>query len=361
VLFDSVQGLFLLDDNDTITRLEPRDSQYMRWVAALPWSDEVIAVGAMDTILRNDLTLQSIGNWQSSRLVGVFPSIESAAVEVGATGKPIKLIRREGSQYRRVDTALSNDDIGFIVDAPWFGGPIVGDRTGLHLMDRDGRLSRFEMQNNDVRGFNPWAVSAFVVDRFRTIYVRSREWHRITSDRRWLPVPGLPQDAFVNDTFDPGSGDVLLATSKGMFALDPEGRARPIGDDRGRARFRSLARSPGDNAVLAGGAEGLFRISLGTYEMLPVANGSKDMIGDVRQITESASSDFAIVAASNGTYALTPGGLEVIRDLAAPSNASTVFVFKSLHRMLVTERGDKEPVLYDIGRRDPSGTCRRAN
>ena len=74
-------------------------------------------------------------------------------------------------------------------------------------------------------------------------------------------------------------------------------------------------------------------------------------------ITEAQFSVFDIVKTSNGTYALTNNGLEIIHDLSVASNASRVFVFEKQRRMLVTKRGDILPVLYDIGRRDAAGIC----
>jgi hypothetical protein len=176
-----------------------------------------------------------------------------------------------------------------------------------------------------------------------------------------LPIRGLPRDAFVNANLDPGSGSVLLATSKGMFALGQDGNARNLGEGgpAALANFRSLARSPEEDVILAGGTEGLFRIDLDSYKLQPAPNGSKDIVGAVLAITESKFAGFDIVKASNGTYAFTKSGLQVIPALSAASAASRVFVFEHLRRMLVTKRGDTLPVLYDVGRRDAAGTCER--
>src|SRR5271166_5454447 len=358
VLFDSVRGLFLLAADDKITQLESRGGQFTRSLARLPWSDEVIAAGSIETVIRNDMTVQMVASSQHSDLFGVFPSIQSAAVVADSSNGPIKLIRLEADRYRRIDTALSRGDVAFMVDAPWFGGPLVATRRGPFLMNRDGQLIKFELQNpvaNRTGLFS--ARDAFVIDRFRTIYIWSNGWFRITADRQLLLVDGLPRDAFFNASIDPGSGNVLLATSKGVFVVDQDGNVRNIGmgGPAGQASFRSLVRAPKDRGILAGGVEGLFRIDPDTYEIEPVVNGSKDIIGAVLRITESQYSGLDIVDASNGTYALTDSGLSLIHDLSAASDASKVFVFQRPHRMLVTKRGDHLPVLYDLGRRDASG------
>jgi hypothetical protein len=362
VLFDSVRGLFLLAADDKITKLESRGGQYTRSLARLPWSDEVIAAGTMETIVRNDMTVQMVAHSQHSDLLGVFPSIQSAAVVADSSGGPIKLIRLEADRYRRVDTPLSKADVAFMVDAPWFGGPLVETRRGPFLMNRDGQLTEFNVQN--LGGTRPGLFGAhdpFAIDRFRTIYLWRDGWFRITPDRQWSPVHGLPRDAFVNANLDAGSGSVLLATSKGIFAVDQDGNARSLGESgpAATANFRSLAQAPEEGVILAGGTEGLFRINLNSYELQPVPNGSKDIIGAVLEITVSKFADFDIVKASNGTYAFTKSGLQVIPALSAASNASRVFVFEQLHRMLVTKRGDDLPVLYDVDRRGTAGDCGR--
>jgi len=233
VLFDSVRGLFQLDADDKITQLESRGEKgdrFTRSLARLPWSDQVIAAGTVETIVRNDMTVQLVARSQHSDLLDVFPSIRSAAVVADLARGPILLIRLDGDQYRRVDTALSRADIAFIVDAPWFGGPLVETRRGPFLLDRDGQLTAFELRNlgADPPGlFN--TVTPLVIDRFRTIYVRRNGWFRITQDRELLPVHGLPQHALLNASLDPGSGSVLLATSAGLFAMDQDGSASRLG------------------------------------------------------------------------------------------------------------------------------------
>jgi hypothetical protein len=362
VLFDSVRGLFLLTADDKITQLESRGGQYTRSLARLPWSGEVIAAGSMETVVRNDMTVQMVASSQHSDLLGVFPSIRSAVIVAGTSGRPIKLIQLEADQYRRVDTPLSRDDVAFIVDAPWFGGPLVETRNGSFLMNRDGQLTKIDVQNPDSSRPGLFgAFDPFAIERFRTIYLWRNGWFRITPDRQGMPVKGLPRDAVVNTSLDPGSGGVLLATSKGVFAVDQDGNARRLGEGSpiSLTNSRSLARAPEDNAILSGGTEGLFRIDLDSYEVQPVPNGSKDIVGTVLQITESQFAHFDIVKATNGTYAFTKSGLQVIPALSAASNASRVFVFEQQHRMLVTKRGDNLPVLYDIGRRDAAGTCGR--
>ena len=363
VLFDSVRGLFLLTADDKITVLESRGEpgRFTRSLTRLPWSDEVVAAGTIETIIRNDMNVQVVASSQHSDLLGVFPSIRSAAVVTDFSGRPIKLIRLDGDRYRRVDTALSRADVAFIIDTPWFGGPLVETRRGLFLMNRDGQLAEFKLQNLVAQPGLFSALDPITIDRFQTIYIWRDGWFRITPDRQWLPVHGLPRDALVNSSLDPGSESVLFATSKGVFAVDQEGNARNLGagGPLDRASFRSLARAPKDRGILVGGREGLYRIDPDSYEIQPIANGSKDIIGAVLQITEAQYLGLDIVEASNGTYALTDRGPSLIHDLSAANNASEVFVFEQLRRMLVTKRGDGISVLYDIGRRHSGATCQR--
>jgi hypothetical protein len=364
VLFDSVRGLFLLTADDKITPLESRDGvgRFTRSLARLPWSDEVVAAGTIETVIRNDMKIQMVASSQHSELLGVFPSIRSAAVVTDFSRGPIKLIQLDGDRYRRIDTPLSRGDVAFIIDAAWFGEPLVETRRGLFLMNRDGQLAEFKLQ---YRGAEPpvlfSALDPITIERFQTIYIWRDGWFRIMPNREWLPVHGLPRDALVNSSLDPGAGSVLFATSKGVFAVDQEGNARNLGagGPLDRAGFGSLARTPKDRGILAGGREGLYRIDPDTYEMQPVVHGSKDIIGAVLRITEVNYSALDIVEASNGTYALTDRGLSFIHELSAASDTSDVFVFEQLRRMLVTKRGDDARVLYDIGRRDSGGTCQR--
>jgi hypothetical protein len=365
VLFDSVRGLFQLDADNKITQLESRGEngdRFTRSLARLPWSDEVIAAGTVETIVRNDLTVQLVARSQHSDLLDIFPSIHSAAVVADLPRGPIKLIRPDGDQYRRVDTALARADVAFIIDAPWFGGPLVETRRGLFVLSRDGQLTAFELRN---LGASPRGlfkgVTPFVIDRFRAIYVWRGGWFRITQSRELLPVHGLPQDALLNAILDPGSGSVLLATSAGLYVMGEDGNASNLGagGPADHTHFDSLAQTSDDRVILAGSAEGLFRIDLDTYELQRVPNGSKDIIGAVRDITASHYAGLDIVDATNGTYSVSDKGLEFIHDLSAASNASRVFVFEQQHRVLVTKRSDRLPVLYEIGRRDGAGTCQR--
>jgi hypothetical protein len=363
VLFDSVRGLFRLTADDNIYRLESRGEagdRFTRSLALLPWSDEVIAAGTVETVVRNDMVAQLVVTSQYSALLGVYPSISSAAIVADSSRGPIKLIRLDGDRYRRIDIALTLGDVDNIVDAPWFGGVLVETRRGPFLMNGDGQLTKFELQGPGVATASLVGTrQVFSIDRFRTIYFWKNGWFRITPDRQLLPVKGLPPDVFVNTRLDPGNGSVLLATSKGVFALDQDGVARTVGEGRGAARasFNALAFAPNDRAVVAGGVAGLFRIDPDTYEVGAVPNGGQDVIGAVLDITEVQFAGFDIVKASNGTYALTNDGLEIIHDLSAANNASRVFVFEQQRRMLVAKRGDSLPALYDIGRRNGAGVC----
>jgi len=170
-----VRGVFQLDSDDRITRLESsgeKGDRFTRVLARPPWSDEVITAGTVETIVHNDMTVQLVARNQHSDLLEVFPSIRFAVLVADLGRRPIQLMRLEGDRYRRVDTALARADIAFIVDAPWFGEPPAETRCGPFLMTRDGQLTAFELQNP--RAGLPDllnAVTPFATDRFRTIYV----------------------------------------------------------------------------------------------------------------------------------------------------------------------------------------------
>jgi hypothetical protein len=312
--------------------------------------------------------MDEVGKGRYSELLGVFPSIRSALVVTDSSGGTIALVRLDGDRYRLIETDTTENEIDVIVDAPWFGGPIVGNWYRLFSMDRNGHLAEFDVDGlprdysgrYSFSGLNRWygLRDFFSVPRFRTIYSWQQGWFRISPDRKWLPLSGLPERARVIETFDPGAGEVLFGTTMGVFAVDESGRARPLaGVSAPRRTIRAFAREAPGGAMLAGGDEGLFRISPGELSALPLENGTADIVGSVRRIVALGDSEVAIVEASNGTYALENGRISLIRDLVTAGVYSRVSTFPRVSRVLVKKAEDAGPVLHELARRDGHGAC----
>jgi len=168
----------------------------------------------------------------------------------------------------------------------------------------------------------------------------------------------LPAGAHALATLDAGSGEVLFATTAGLFVTDGRGNTRRLGGTAGLRAVRTLAFEPGTRHVLAGGDGGLFRITAGSLDVEPLDNGTSDIIGAVNRIVDASFAGASIIEASNGTYALENGRLSIIRDLAAASRMSSVYAFPHLRRLLAKDQGD-EPLLYEAGRRDSTSICSR--
>jgi hypothetical protein len=371
LLVDTVTGLFLQKDDGTFVNLQPRDGHYTRNLARLPWSGEAIAIMANDTVIHSDLSIEEFSKHQYSKLIGVFPSIQSALIARGGEKGPVRLLRFDTGRSRLIDTKLERIEVA--VDAPWFGTPVLVTRSGLLSIDRDGVLTPFAVSQPE--GQSPpasltpslatytqvllGASDFFAIDRYQTIYVRHQRdgWFRITRDRQWLPVRGLPNEPAL-EHFDPGAGEVLFGMLRGIFAVSVDGEAREIAGDSGpKRRIRAFAKSGG--SIIAGGDEGLFEIGADLSSVTPVANGSIEMIGSVRDIVEVGFGDFSIVETSNGTYAFENGSFRRIRDLSAASRASDPFVFPRLRRVLVTKRFEAGPLLFELARYDGEGQCTR--
>jgi hypothetical protein len=368
LLFDSVKGLFALGPDDTVRQLESRGGQFTRDLVQLPWSGDVVAGGTVETVVRSDLSVQQMATLQYSGILGVFPSIKSVLVVAGNSSAPIKMIRAEGNIYRRTDTPTGRNDIATIVDAPWFGGPIVGNRHGLFLMGPDGGLAPFDVEgikqyspgrypfSNMTRGYRGKAF--FSVRRFHTIYVWNNGWFMITPDRRWRPVVGLPREAFVLTTFEPEAGDVLFGTDVGIFAVTQQGRATRLDNFHGPKRsIRVFAEAPGDQRILAGGDEGLFVVQKDSLAAEPPANGSDEVIGSVRRIIASKFAKLNIIETSLGNYSFDGTTLKVIEDLNSASGVSSVAVFPQLRRMLAKGHRGNGPLVFELNERDAANKC----
>jgi hypothetical protein len=367
LLFDSVKGLFSLGADDTVGQLESRGGQFTRDLVQLPWSGDVLAGGTVESVVRSDLSVRQIATLQYSDILGVFPSIKSVLIVTGTSNGPIKMIRMEGNTYRRTDTPIRRNEIATIVDAPWFGGPIVGNRDGLFLMGREGGLAPFDVDGAK-RGFpGRYSFSSmrghggrtfFAIPRFQTIYARNNGWFMITPDRRWQPVVGLPREAFVLTTFEPEAGDVLFGTDVGIFAVTQQGQARRLDDVHGpRRSIRAFSVAPGNESILAGGDEGLFVVQKETLKMEPPANGSDEVIGSVRRIIASKFANLTIIETSFGNYSFDGTTIKVIEDLNPASGVSGVAAFPQLRRMFAKRHRGDGPLLFELNERDAANKC----
>jgi hypothetical protein len=184
------------------------------------------------------------------KLKGIFPSIEAVLTTGdGGSAAPARLLRQENGKYRLID--IKAHEIEAAVDAPCFGGPLVWTGSGLVSLDRNGIATAFEVSHHErdspvrfrVAGafYSRLLVGAsdfFAVDRLQTIYVRRQHdgWFRITRNREWLPVRGLPNELVLTE-FDPGSGNVLARAT----AFTPSALTERLANssETGRVRRRS--------------------------------------------------------------------------------------------------------------------------
>ncbi|MEK9278066.1 hypothetical protein MTR72_00220 [Bradyrhizobium sp. ISRA442] len=367
LLFDTVKGLFSLGPDDTIRQLESRGGQFTRDLVQLPWSGGVVAGGTLESVISSDLSVQQLATLQYSEILGVFPSIESVLVVDGNSGGPIKMIRMEGTGYRRTNTPVRRSDIEAIVDAPWFGGPIVGNWRGLFLMRHDGALAPFDAEG--IKQYFPGifhfsnrthtygAKSFFSVRRFQTVYVWNDGWFMITPDRRWRFVAGLPREAIVLTTFEPETGDVLFGTNLGIYSVSQQGQARRLDDIHGPMRsIRAFAEAQGDQGILAVGDEGLFVVRKDSLGVEQVANGSDEVVGSVRQIVASKFAGLNIIETSLGGYSFDGATLKIIEDFNSARGVSGLAAFPRLGRM-IAKGPSGGPLLFELNERDASTKC----
>jgi hypothetical protein len=384
VLIDTVGGLFHQRLDGSIESLQPRTGQYTRTLAALPWSDEVVAVGVSETIVRQDLSVEEVFRQRSSELFGIASSIQSVFLRTAkyTTGRNpffgrdisyfLESINVRNGKYRLVPSETKVPYGTFIVDAPWFGTPIVWEESGPFSIDREGILRKFDIEEADPEeakrakqgipgGMNWFAHQFFSVPRFRTLYVRTNGWFRITPNQQALRMKGLSADITVLDSFDPGSGDALFATTAGIFAVGPDGVTRAlIGSTTPRQLVHVLVQDPTSEFVLAGGEGGLLRIQKDSLEIAMIPHGSADIIGSVKQIIPVGFADLDLVVTSNGTYSFEGGKLETVPLLTSlsPFNAPLqVSVLPHLKRALINRRNDVGPMIYELRRSGPDGAC----
>jgi hypothetical protein len=373
ILFDTVRGIFLLSADHTITRLQDREGQFTRSLTRLPWSDEVLS--GIDSVIGRDLSITQISWHQYHTLLGVFPSIRAAVVAEDSDSSPpafkirppaaIKIVQFDTLGYQVVDTGRRRDEIGAIVDAPWFGKPVVANTHGLFTLDRAGALAKLDIDGLSRHSSaqhsqldRAHSMNFFSVPRYQTIYLWKNEWFRITSDRRWLPVTGLPPELAVLAVYDPGAGDALFGTTAGIFAVSLNGVARQLaGEAAPRRAIRTFSLTGNARYLFAGGDEGLFEIQTDSMVVHPMENGTGEDIGSVQGIIDVSFAGISIVEASNGTFALEGGQLHSIRDLSAASATTNISVFHQMKRVMVKKRVGDGPLLYEIARRNSQNVC----
>jgi hypothetical protein len=364
-LINVAAGLFYLTNDGRKTRLT-NDGRKRGVPAAaneplqkLPWSDEAIYVGDKATIIHQDLAAQALAWNESSEILGVFPSIHSVLLArpnpSGAEGN-VSIARLDDVQQPLINTKAESSDIKYMVDAAWFGTPLIAKPSGLFSMDRDGAFHEFALRNPGSSALTPGSLDGIsdlvAIDRFQTLYAKRDGWHRITKSRQWLPVHGLP-DAHL-EAFDAGSGKVLLnpQSDSGLFAVDAAGHLQKVL----QYRARPLAREAGTKNVLAGTDEGLMRISPASLKVASVPNGSIESIGYVLSMVEIGFADLNIIDASRGIYALEHGKISKISDLTAIPDLLTLSVLPRAHRV-ISKYIEPGQVLYELGRYDGSAKC----
>jgi hypothetical protein len=362
LLVDTVKGLFLQRLDGSFANLEPRGGQYTRELAILPWSGDVLTLGPDATVVRADLSLEKLGQWTRPKVIS--SAIEGALVIAGEGDYPPELLKLENSKYRLRNIGINAVEAA--VDAPWLGGALVWNHSGLFLLKPDGNVIPFRAANiapplrPDLSGTLYSKVlfgvsDFFAIDRFQTIYARQQHsgWFRLTRDRQWLPVHGLPNElALVH--FDPGQGEILFGLADGIYAVDANGEARKLSDSSSGV-IDAIAGAK--DVILAGGNHGLFEISKDLSRFVPVANGSDDAIGSVSDILDVEFAGIDVIEASRGTYSFEGGKLRRIRDLSAAVDAQRLTVYPRLRRVLATKHFVSGPLIFELGRVDERGDC----
>jgi hypothetical protein len=375
VLIDTVGGLFLLSPDNKVTTLQTRTGQFTRDLANLPGTDSVLAIGARDDLVVSDLSIQPIATNQHSEILDVFPTLQSALIfaqPLGDGGKnlvqKVQLISVRDGKIQTVDAALRRGDYHRFVDAPWFGTVVVQDQHQLALLDNNGNMQPMPFSSNaaaqQTEVYAKFAgisdsMAFFGVERFKTIFIKSKRWMKLTADRQIIPVDGLPPEVFVFDTFDPGKGNVLLGTNMGVFEVNQDGTARRFEGVAPRHTVRTFGRDFHRNAVLTGGDDGMFQIDPDTHTVTPVGGASSDEIGSVAKIQEIPFGGFDIVQASKGAYEFGDKGLSASSELLFAGGAAKIRSFPDLKRVLIQTRDDRSPMVLELARKSPNGACSR--
>jgi hypothetical protein len=389
VIIDSIEGLFHLGLDGSIKSLQSRQkTKSGGWtgeLVALPWSDEIVAVGVDTWIIHQDLSIEEVGHGGFRRLIGVFPSIQSVFSKTtrvvgwnpfyGASlDNFLETINLTNKKYRLFASKTAVDYFPKIVDAPWFGAPIAWEPSGPFSVDRDGNLRKFEVEDIDpvdieklkdheVVGLYYFAHEFFSVSSLRTLYVSAFDWYQIGPDRRASKIKGLPPYVEVSTHFDPGSNYALFGTAKGVYAVSPDGIARPLSGPSGSHNAIHLfAEDPDDRYLLAGGDDGLFRIRKDSLESAPVPNGSANIIGPVAEILPIGFARLSLVFTANGTFVYENGEIKAVPPLAAfirPARPAPISIMPHLRRVLISKSDLRAPVINELRRSAEDGTCTR--
>jgi hypothetical protein len=339
---------------------------YTRGLVRFPWSNDIFATGPDAVIVRGDVSLEHLQ--KNLYLKSVLSSIEGALVTTTQSGDvPLFLLQDDGGKYRLKATNLK--ELDGTADTPWFGGALVWTRSGLFLLDRASEAKPFALSAENQSPVRVGISSNFytrllsgasdlqTLDRLRTVYVRQGRagWFRITKDRKWSPVKGLPNELMLT-TFDPGQGEMLLGMADGVYAINADGQARKLeGVGVSRGVIRAIARS--GKEIIAGGNEGLFQIANDLSTISPIPNASIESIGSVDAIRDVGFAGFDIVEASNGTYAFEGGKLTRIAALASSARYDHLGIFPQLKRVLVARRVASGPMIFELARKDTHGEC----
>lgn len=366
LLVDAISGLFLQRPNGSFKNLAPRGGQYTRGLVALPWSNDVLTTGPDGTVVRSDLSLERLHQWVLPKVIS--RSIGGALVTAGEGEHAPQLLQLDKGTYRLRTLNMPSVDVA--VDAPWFGGVLVSGGAGLSLVRGDGSLTPFKFANaaSPPRPALSAAFYArvafgvsdvFAIDRLQTIYAREQHggWFRLTKDRAWLPVEGLPNQLALAH-FDPGKGEALFGMGSGIYAVGRDGKARKL-DGPGAPGSIVRAFASAGHSILAGGNEGLFEVSEDLSHVAPLAHGSADSIGSVFAILDVGFAGFDIVETSSGTYAFEDGELKRVPALSSVARADNLTVLPRLRRVLATKSSERGPLLFELGRNDQNGQCGR--
>ncbi|HEY8564755.1 MAG TPA: hypothetical protein VIL65_04590 [Beijerinckiaceae bacterium] len=365
VLIESRGGLFHLPNDGHLVSLERQMGCCTRSLIPLSWSGDVFASGVTRAVIGRDLSFQVLEEGQVPKVVAVLPTLRTVLIQAGV--RPIQALRGGPDGYRLETFGLPKKPPGELVDAPWFETVLSFNSDGITSIDAKGEQTPFSLQGfPTLKPAERWsfsrrpfgALAILPLPRLRSILIHEKGWWRITPDRRWEEVSGLP-DVNLLTSYDPGSCEVLLGTSRGVFALSESGFARKLVDAEGgpSRAVRAIGASPA-GGVLVGGQDGLFAAPADLSTLARPRGGHSDQLGAVLSIAEARFARLTMVEASTGSYTVEPDG--VLRAAAAFSPVgqyARLRAFENVRKAFTASTKSTGPILFEVGRRTNADTC----
>lgn len=358
------KGVFHRRSDGTLEVLDQQTGSYIRDLVKLEWSGELLVHGAgRDGMIGLDDVYSPLSPTISGRnshedRFGPFASIDAMRFH----GANVALELRRGDSHPR---EVPKVDLGTVVDAPWLGHPVAFNSQGLWLVQPDWNLTRLILKNYKAK---PWThlFSApsraygtryiWSVSRLRSILGYSyadKAWKRITPDLNLVDVPGLEGDGLdILAIHEPPWGDVFVGTSRGLFRLNSDGKARRYsGPEAPSGTVRLVLPGPDDNTLLAAGDDGLFQVRLDAENVQPIPGGDALTIGSVRRFIDVPWRSRRLIITSFGVFALDGSRLTAVTELAAGRQFGPPAAFvRSQKAYVVGAHQGSRSTLYELRR-----------